>query len=92
MQLLYNFHCGGDFMRISINLSEETLKKVDLEAQKMGITRSSMLSSWIGEKLSAIEMSRSFFNENFQDKMIEALKSSLNQKELEEVNNVLNKK
>lgn len=68
---------GGKFMRISINLNEETLKRVDEEAKKLGTSRGAMLTSWIGEKIQNLDMSRSFLNEAFQDKLIEALKDQL---------------
>jgi metal-responsive CopG/Arc/MetJ family transcriptional regulator len=62
------------FMRITVNLNEETLKRVDEEAKKLGTSRGAMLTAWIGEKLTALDMSRSFLNESFQDKLIEAMK------------------
>ena len=68
---------GGKFMRISINLNDETLKRVDEEAKKLGTSRGAMLTSWVGEKIQNLDMSRSFLNEAFQDKLIEALKDQL---------------
>lgn len=64
-------------MRISINLNDETLKRVDEEAKKLGTSRGAMLTSWVGEKIQNLDMSRSFLNEAFQDKLIEALKDQL---------------
>lgn len=73
-------------MRISVNLNEETLKRVDEEAKRLGTSRGSMLTAWIGEKLYAIESSRSWLDENFQEKLIGALKDSLLNLEMEEAN------
>lgn len=72
-------------MRISINLNEETLKRVDEEAKLLGTSRGAMLTSWIGEKLQALDMSRSWLNEEFKDKLLETMRDAIFEKELEEV-------
>lgn len=72
-------------MRISINLNEKTLKRVDEEAKLLGTSRGAMLTSWIGEKIQALDMSRSWLNEEFKDKILETMKDAIFEKELEEV-------
>lgn len=50
-------------MRISINLNDAILEKVDAEAKKLGTTRGAMLTTWIGEKINALEQTRSFLTQ-----------------------------
>lgn len=47
-------------MRITINLNDEILAKVDKEAKMLGTTRGAMLTTWIGEKINSLEQTRSF--------------------------------
>lgn len=50
-------------MRITINLNDAILAKVDAEAKRLGTTRGGMLTTWIGEKINALEQTRSFINQ-----------------------------
>ena len=50
-------------MRISINLNDSILAKVDAEAEKLGTTRGAMLTTWIGEKINALEQTRAFLQQ-----------------------------
>lgn len=47
-------------MRVSLNLSEEMLARVDQEAKRLGTSRGAMLTTWIGEKINNLDMSRQF--------------------------------
>lgn len=42
-------------MRVSINLSEEMLQRVDQEAKRLGTSRGAMLTTWIGEKINSMD-------------------------------------
>lgn len=57
-------------MRITVNLSEETLKKVDDEAKKLGTSRGAMLTTWIGEKVNSLEQTRALFEQMFNNPQI----------------------
>lgn len=68
-------------MRISINLGEDILNKVDEEAKRLGVPRGSMLSAWIGEKINTIEMTRNMMKDILNDPVsMEALKSLVSAK------------
>ena len=68
-------------MRIQINLNEETLKRVDEEAQRIGVARGSMLSTWIGEKVNAIDQSRNMFRDILDNKDMQKILASMLAKE-----------
>lgn len=59
--------------KISINLSTEMLKKVDQEASKLGTTRGAMLTTWIGEKVNALEQSRAFIEQLMKQETLRKL-------------------
>jgi hypothetical protein len=65
----------GEEMRITINLNEEILSKVDAEAKRLGTSRGAMLTTWIGEKVNSLEMSRELIsklnNEEIFSKLLE---------------------
>ena len=65
----------GEQMRITINLNEEILSKVDAEAKRLGTSRGAMLTTWIGEKVNSLEMSRELIsklnNEEIFSKLLE---------------------
>lgn len=50
-------------MRITINLNDSILAKVDEEAQRLGTTRGAMLTTWIGEKINSLEQTRAFLQQ-----------------------------
>lgn len=69
-------------MRISVNLSEDTLKRVDAEAKKMGTSRGAMLNMWINEKLTNIDMAQSMVSQilesdSFKEYFSKALSESV---------------
>ena len=68
-------------MRIQINLSDETLKRVDQEAKRIGVARGSMLSTWIGEKLNALDQTRSMFKDLMDNEEMKKLLASAVAKE-----------
>lgn len=68
-------------MRIQINLNEETLKRVDEEAKRIGVARGSMLSTWIGEKVNALDQSRNMFRDILENKEMKKLLASALAKE-----------
>lgn len=45
----------SDKTRININVSNELLQRIDKEAKRLGTTRSSLITSWIGEKMALVE-------------------------------------
>lgn len=63
-------------MRVSINLSAEMLDRVDQEAKRLGTSRGAMLTTWVGEKIATLDMSRRFTSD-VQDNMLKFLKESL---------------
>lgn len=65
-------------MRVSINLSEEMLQRVDLEAKRLGTSRGAMLTTWIGEKVANLDLSRQF-SEDLQAEIQEALGVAIRQ-------------
>lgn len=50
-------------VRISVNLSDEIVARLDEEAKKLGTSRGSMLTTWIGEKIRQIDTTDEFFRE-----------------------------
>lgn len=73
-------------MRITINLNDEILAKVDAEAKKLGTSRGAMLTTWVGEKIHALEQSRLFLeklqseeNLAFMRKRVETLEKEINE-------------
>ena len=60
--------------KISIKLSTEMLEKVDQEASKLGTTRGAMLTTWIGEKINALEQSRAFMNQLMKEETLRKLR------------------
>ena len=50
-------------MRITINLNDAILEKVDAEASKLGTSRGAMLTTWIGEKINQLEQTRAFLSQ-----------------------------
>lgn len=68
-------------MRIQINLSDETLKRVDEEAKRIGVARGSMLSTWIGEKLNTLDQTRSMFRDIMENEEMKKLLASIYAKE-----------
>lgn len=72
-------------MRIQINLSDETLKRVDQEAKRIGVARGSMLSTWIGEKLNALDQTRNMFRDIMDNEEMKKLLASAVAKEKEKI-------
>lgn len=68
-------------MRIQINLNETTLKRVDEEAKRIGVARGSMLSTWIGEKINAIDQSRNMVRDIFDNEDMKKVFASMLAKE-----------
>lgn len=69
-------------MRVSINLSDEMLQRVDLEAKRLGTSRGAMLTTWIGEKVNSLMMSRDMYqsltnnmNEHLEQIVMDKLRS-----------------
>lgn len=50
-------------MRITINLNDSILAKVDAEAERLGTSRGAMLTTWIGEKINTLEQTRALMNQ-----------------------------
>lgn len=48
----------SDKTRININVSNELLNRIDNEAKRLGTTRSSLITSWLGEKMAIVEQSQ----------------------------------
>lgn len=74
-------------MRITINLNPGILERVDQEAQRLGTSRGAMLTTWIGEKVNALETTRLWMEKLTQEQTINELtqKAIDLQKELDEV-------
>lgn len=60
----------GDTVRITINLNEEILAKVDAEAKRIGTSRGAMLTTWIGEKVNSLELSRELISKINNEEML----------------------
>lgn len=65
-------------MRISLNLSEEMLQRVDQEAKRLGTSRGAMLTTWIGEKVSQIDTNRQLV-QSLNDDLVSRLADVLRQ-------------
>lgn len=63
-------------MRVSLNLSEEMLDRVDQEAKRLGTSRGSMLTAWVGEKIAQLDMSRSF-TESIKSDLLNVVKAAI---------------
>lgn len=50
-------------MRISVNLSEETIRRLDKIAKENGTSRGSMLTVWINEKIRNLDRSENLINQ-----------------------------
>lgn len=71
-------------MRVSLNLSEEMLERVDQEAKRLGTSRGAMLTTWIGEKISNLDMSRQFtetVQTNFSESLSKAIQKAFTDEE-----------
>lgn len=67
-------------MRIQVNLSEEMIRRVDKIAELYGVTRSGLLSTFIGQQVTQIEMSQNiasnlFRDKEFQEKIIKSVET-----------------
>lgn len=63
-------------MRVSLNLSEEMLDRVDQEAKRLGTSRGSMLTAWVGEKIAQLDMSRSF-TDSIKSDLLNVVKAAI---------------
>lgn len=63
----------GDTVRITINLNEEILAKVDAEAKRIGTSRGAMLTTWIGEKVNSLELSRELISKINNEEMLQKI-------------------
>lgn len=70
-------------MRITINLNEEILARVDAEAKKLGTSRGAMLTTWVGEKIRAIDNTENLLKQLTDAKTIQQLTELARQKEEE---------
>lgn len=64
-------------MRITINLNDEILAKVDAEAKRIGTSRGAMLTTWVGEKIHALEQSRLFLEKIQSEEMLTRLRGEV---------------
>lgn len=56
--------------RFTITLSDELCEKVDRFSVQYGCTRSSLVASWVGEKVASIELAKELFTDDFVEKII----------------------
>lgn len=70
-------------MRITINLNEEILARVDQEARKLGTSRGAMLTTWVGEKIRAIDNTEAIIKQLTDAQTIQQMTDLLKQKEAE---------
>lgn len=69
-------------MRIQINLNEEILEKVDQEAKRLGTSRGAMLTTWIGEKINNLDMTKTLMTSMFDSPLFkEMMSKELSKKE-----------
>ena len=65
-------------MRISVNVSEETNRRLTEQAKKIGTSKGAMLTMWINEKLNSIETTNKFLSNMFEsDVFKEAMKKGM---------------
>lgn len=65
-------------MRISVNVSEETNRRLTEQAKKIGTSKGAMLTMWINEKLNSIETTNKFLSNMFEsDVFKEAMKQGM---------------
>ena len=48
--------------RISVHLTDEAVSRLDEEAKKLGTSRGAMITTWIGEKLKALDVQDNIFS------------------------------
>lgn len=68
-------------MRVSLNLSPEMLDRVDQEAKRLGTSRGAMLTTWVGEKIANLDMSRQFTT-SVQNDMLSHMKEMFSDPEI----------
>lgn len=74
-------------MRLNISLSNEIIKRLDVQAERLGVPRASLISTWLGEKLDSVEMSRDLLNnmfssEEFKEVFAIAMKKKIEKEEV----------
>lgn len=60
-------------MRISVNVSEETNRRLTEQAKKIGTSKGAMLTMWINEKLNSIETTNKFLSNMFESDVFKDL-------------------
>ena len=68
-------------MRITINLNEEILARVDEEARRIGTSRGAMLTTWVGEKIRAIDNTEAMLKQLTDARTIQQMTDLLKQRE-----------
>ena len=75
-------------MRLSINVSEETNKRLTEQAKRIGTSKGAMITMWVNEKLNAIDTSDKLISGLFQS---EAFKEMMSKEMVEKYSKEVNK-
>ena len=70
-------------MRITINLNEEILARVDEEARRIGTSRGAMLTTWIGEKVRSLDMTQLWMEKLTDQQTIEKMAKMIREQDQE---------
>lgn len=62
-------------MRLSINVSEETNKRLTEQAKKIGTSKGAMITMWVNEKLNAIDSTEKMFSGMFESPLFKEMMS-----------------
>lgn len=62
-------------MRLSINVSEETNKRLTEQAKKIGTSKGAMITMWVNEKLNAIDSTKQLIDGMFDSPLFQELMS-----------------
>ena len=62
-------------MRLSINVSEETNRRLTEQAKKIGTSKGAMITMWVNEKLNAIDNTEKMLSGMFESPLFNELMS-----------------
>lgn len=75
-------------MRLSINVSEETNKRLAAQAKKIGTSKGAMITMWVNEKLNSLDTTDKLISNLFESQVFKELVSKeMAEKAIKEVKN-----
>ena len=64
-------------MRLSINVSEETNRRLTEQAKKIGTSKGAMITIWVNEKLNSIDKADTMFSDMLDSPIFKEMVSKL---------------